>query len=221
MNPVLGKISSVFEYVRNSDGRPTGATKDVLSTELQARIAAGVTFKVTAKVDGTCCWIHNSELMARQDIKNGRTAPTGWVATAGDEPDIGGHLIGFRPLDPKGGADKWHHQALLPDGKALFFERAESGFVEVEKSLKDYEGMTVELVGPKLQGNPHGVPKHGLIVHGSIDISSTLSDGWKNHTPLKKWLTEGAGVTYEGIVLHGSDGALYKCHRGHLGLSWK
>ncbi len=241
-NPVLGKIGSLFDYKRRPDGTPTGETYDRLTPEMAAIVAAscpgGIPLRITAKVDGTCCWIHNGALWARQDLKRGRAAPDGWIPTAGEEPDAGGHIIGFRPLDPAGGADKWHHRALctvtsgdptaavqhaLPSGNvaasphrgqhALFLENGKA----VVRPLADYEGHTVELVGPSIGGNRHGLTQQMLIVHGSIQVD--IPD-WTTHAGLSRWLTEGDGRPYEGIVVHVMDGSgyIFKCHRGHLGL---
>jgi len=216
MNPVLGKISSVFEYVRDSNGKPTGDTQNVLSKELQDKLDSGMSYKVTAKVDGTCCWIHNKELWARQDLKKGRTAPEGWIPTAGNEPDAGGHLIGFRPLS-KG--DVHHKNSLLSEEKALFIEQTSHGnCVYVERNLSDFENSTVELVGPKVNGNKHNLQKNALIVHGSIDVSNSIQDKWKTHETMREWLSND-GKQYEGIVIHMSDGSCYKTHRGHVNMN--
>lgn len=217
MNPVLGKINSIFEYVRDDSGRPTGDTQNIISKDLQEKLASDMSYRVTAKVDGTCCWIHQGTLWARQDVKTGRTAPEGWVPTNGTEPDAGGHLIGFRPLNT---GDKWHRDALKDNGTSgLFIQRGEDGnFIYATHPLSDFENVTVELVGPKLNGNKHGLEKHALIVHGSIDVTESIGDRWKTHETMTEWLTTD-GAKYEGVVIHMSDGSCYKTHRGHVKMS--
>jgi hypothetical protein len=209
MNSVLGKISSIFEYVRDESGRPTGDTQNVISKDLQAKLNSGMSYRVTAKVDGTCCWIHDGELWARQDIKKGRTAPEGWVPTNGTEPDAGGHLIGFRPL---AAGDKWHRDALTDNSTSGLFIESNNYVV---RPLSDFENATVELVGPKINGNKHGLEKHALIVHGSIDVTESIGDRWICHETMIEWLTTD-GAKYEGVVVHMSDGSCYKTHRGHV-----
>jgi Family of unknown function (DUF5565) len=211
MNSVLGKISSIFEYVRNEAGKPTGATQDILSSELKTKLDAGMAARVTAKVDGTCCWIHEGALMARLDLKHGRKPVDGWINTGGEE-DAGGHIIGFRPLADQ---DKYHKAALRPDGKALFIEQNEEGDLQyVERPLSDFEGKTVELVGPKVNGNKHGLAQNALIVHGEINLEQDGMD-WCSHTGILNWFrTDGA--PYEGVVVHMADGSCYKVHRGHV-----
>lgn len=210
MNSVLGKISAVFEYVRDDTGRPTGATSDVIATDLQTRLL-GERAKVSAKVDGTCCWIHNGQLMARLDLKKGREAVDGWIQT--DDEDANGHIIGFRPLT-KG--DKYHTAFLRPDGKALFIEVNSDGKLQyVERTLAEYEGKTVELVGPKVNGNKHGLAQNALVVHGSIDLAQSIHDNWRTHAGILEWFADD-GAFYEGIVLHLTDGSCFKVHRGHV-----
>ena len=105
MLQVLSKLSPIFEYIRDEKGRPTGETRDQLAI-------SPTNFIVTAKIDGTCCYIKDGQIFARQDVKkNIANAPSDWFPTAGLEPDRGGHIIGFRPLDRKRG-DKWHIMAI-------------------------------------------------------------------------------------------------------------
>ena len=50
--PVLGKIHSIFEYVLDEKGKPNGLTSDQISIDVKNPV-------VTAKFDGTCCYINN------------------------------------------------------------------------------------------------------------------------------------------------------------------
>jgi hypothetical protein len=215
MLPVLSKIDPIFEYIYDNRGRPTGQTKDNLA------IMPMIFFeKVTAKFDGTCCYIKNNEIYARQDVKKHiSNAPSGWFPTAGTEPDKGGHIIGFRPLDIKKG-DKWHFMAIMKDDtrKARFLEynKDTNKFYYAIRSISEFNGKTVELLGPHVNGNKHKLEYHAYIVHGSVEVNCN----WKTHKNMKEWL-DNEGIIYEGIVLHDlGNHKLYKCHRGHLGGSF-
>jgi hypothetical protein len=213
MLPVLSKIDPIFEYIYDEKGRPTGKTKDILKI-------SPTHFIVTAKFDGTCCYVKDGIIYARQDVKKHiSNAPIGWFPTAGEEPDKGGHIIGFRPLDIKKG-DKWHFMPIIKDdnSKALFLEyKYESKkFKYIVRPISYFNGKTLELVGPHVNGNKHQLDRHAYIVHGSVNVNCN----WSSHTSMKEWL-DNEGIVYEGIVIHDiGNNKLYKCHRGHLGGSF-
>lgn len=213
MLPVLSKINPIFEYVVDDKGRPSGITIDKLTI-------SPTRFIVSAKFDGTCCYIKEGKIFARQDVKKSiANAPEDWFPTAGTEPDKGGHIIGFRPLNIKKG-DKWHFMPILKDDntKARFLEYnpTTKKFKYVIRPIEDFNGKTVELVGPHVNGNKHQLDHHAYIVHGSVQVNSP----WKTHSEIKKWLQED-GIIYEGIVIHDiGNNKLYKCHIGHLGGSF-
>jgi hypothetical protein len=224
MLPVLSKVPCLFVYELDASGKPTGATRDALACEPVAPV-------VTAKMHGTCCYIRDGAIHARQDVRVHRDtdlspagiaafiaskAPPSWFPTAGTEPDKGGHIIGFRPLDPKKG-DRWHLDAISTIDPAfarfLDYDPVAKEFFYEWKKIEDYNGMTVELVGPKLNANPHHLGLHAYCVHGSV----VLDAPWRTKKELRDWLDTGEGLQYEGIVIHDrGTGLLYKCHRGHL-----
>ena len=212
MIPVLGKVQCIFEYIRKENGCIDGGqTRDVLT-------ANPTNYVVTAKMDGTCCYIKDGQIFARQDVKkNIANAPSDWFPTAGTEPDRGGHIIGFRPLDRKRG-DKWHLMAIdeTDSSKARFLEYDKEAkvYYYITRSIAEFNGKTCELVGPSVNGNKHELAKHAYIIHGSVEVNAP----WQTHQALKEWLAGPEGVLYEGIVIHDiGNNTLYKCHRGHLG----
>jgi len=213
MLPVLSKIGTIFEYVYDEKGRPTGKTLDKL-------IINPTNFKVTAKFDGTCCYIKDGQIYARQDVKKSiQNAPKDWFPTAGTEPDKGGHIIGFRPLDVKKG-DKWHFQAFdqMTKNRAIFleFDKNSKSFYYTTRNISDFNGYTAELVGPHVNGNKHRLDRHAFIIHGSVEVDVE----WKSHFDIYEWF-QNDGIIYEGIVIHDfGNKQLYKCHRGHLGGSF-
>lgn len=208
--PVLSKINTIFEYVYDEKGRPTGKTIDQLVEDLKNV----KNIKVTAKMDGTCCLIKDGKIYARQDVKDISKAPDDWFPTAGVEKDKGGHIIGFRPLDVKKG-DKWHLMAIEKD-KARFLEYNNGKFFYTMKNIDEFNEKTCELVGPHVNGNKHQLSKHAYIIHGSVEVNAP----WETHKEIKEWL-DNYGKIYEGIVIHNfENNKLYKCHRGHLGGSF-
>ncbi len=208
MLPVLSKIGTIFEYIYDEKGRPTGKTIDKL-------IINPSNFKITAKFDGTCCYIKDGQIYARQDVlKDINKAPKDWFPTAGIEPDKGGHIIGFRPLDRKKG-DKWHFHGLIDNSKARFLEydKDRKSYQFVIKDISDFNGYTAELIGPHVNGNKHKLDRHAYVIHGSVEVDAP----WKTHFDIYEWF-QNEGIIYEGIVIHDLDNKkLYKCHRGHLG----
>lgn len=219
MIPVLGKVGSIFAYERDETGKPTGRCTSALAYEFSDNVRA------TAKMDGTCCLIKDGQVFGRQDIRWDITkAPPDWFPTAGTEPDKGGHIIGFRPVlkaDGKlnDGSYKWHKDALDPtdSSKALFLEwnPQAKAYKYVIRSLSDFNGMTAELVGPKVNTNRHKLDRHAYIIHGSTEVDVN----WKDIEALKEWLDGPDGIYYEGIVIHDlGKQRLYKAHRGHLGM---
>ena len=221
---VLDKIGCIFEYERDSlTGRPTGRALESLAFVPTSEAI------VTAKLDGTCCLIRDGQMHARQDVKGDLSrAPKGWFPTGSATdgvPDAGGHLIGFRPLN---GNDKWHNAALRSDNCALFLaykesspdgcERALPRFTFVVRPLSEFNGRTLELLGPKIDSNRHNLSEHAYAVHGSIPATGCTQ--WQTHAGLRSWLESPLGSLYEGIVIHDA-GRMFKCHRGHLGLKWE
>jgi hypothetical protein len=211
MLPVLSKVGPIFEYVRDENGRPTGETRDQL-------IINPTNFTVTAKMDGTCCYIKDGQIFARQDVKkNIANAPPDWFPTAGTEPDRGGHIIGFRPLDRKRG-DKYHLMAIdeqdASKARFLEYDPEAKAFYYITRSIADFNGKTCELVGPSVNANKHELAKHAYIIHGNVEVNAP----WRSHLELKEWLASPEGIIYEGIVIHDlGHNIVYKCHRGHLG----
>lgn len=207
--PVLGKIHSIFDYVLDEKGKPNGATRDQISIEFKNPV-------VTAKFDGTCCYINNGQIYARQDVKHDiSNAPPGWFQTA--EKDKGGHIIGFRPL---GHGDKWHFKPINGENCVfLEYDVEAKEFFYVTRPITDFNGKTAELVGPSVNGNKHKLKQNAYIIHGSVVVDAP----WTCHAALKEWL-DTDGKIYEGIVIHDiGNNTIYKCHRGHLGGShtWK
>lgn len=151
----------------------------------------------TLKLDGTSCLIQDGVLYKRYDAKKGKTPPEGFVSAQDPDP-VTGHWPGWLAVDPNKSDDKWHWEAwnnLLA---------AVSG---------DIDG-TYELLGPKVQGNPHKLDKHELVRHGSRGFEQEPP---RDFEALKAWFAE---HRLEGIVWHHPDGSMVKIKRKDFGYKW-
>ena len=86
--------------------------------------------------------------------------------------------------------------------------------------IEQLNNKSVELVGPKFNKNPHGLPEHCVIVHGSIKLNGYPTDF--ELSKFRKWFEESEPCKYlEGVVVHFSGGNTYKVHRHHLDMPAK
>eukprot|EP00040_Diaphanoeca_grandis_P024257 m.133107 g.133107 ORF g.133107 m.133107 type:complete len:358 (-) comp29653_c0_seq4:51-1124(-) len=238
---------------------------------------ARATAKVTAKVDGTSCYIgplthemasfiqtHSSGL-----IRGDRLLVTHDSATRGASSFVIGHVTAFRRLDvklkklntKKGKSATLFQPGWFPSSppneetghwvgfRLVFADEGEKQFVEamdvttqtlkllspegiVESVAFDQfqSGATVELLGPKLNGNRHKLSHHCVMKHGEIDLSNEPAlttllrpvDGRIDLPQITQFIV--SHPEYEGIVVWflASEGRernhYFKLHRGHLGL---
>lgn len=145
----------------------------------------------TRKWDGTACMLRGGVIYKRYDCKRGKTPPAGFEPCQ-EHDAVTGHWPGWVPVG-EGPEDRWLREARgtydLPDG-------------------------TYEACGPKINGNPEGLPTHGLIRHGAERLGPVPRDwiGLIGHlTPLD----------IEGIVWHHPDGRMVKVRKHDLGLKRK
>lgn len=250
-NRVLDKIPAIFvcQLEQGTQTEKTGrfgqkylATPS-LNSDLAAALKKGVAYKVTAKIDGTSVYVRGFKLLKRRDQKPHRKTgkmnvmPKSWFRTG--EPG-GQHCIGFMDLE-KG--DKWFFDVFerdprtpnaatkeghpLIDGiestKVRCLELGGGALIYVYREISELNDKTFELIGPKLQGNPHGLEHHCLVEHGAFELHSFPEIGADSDClgHVKDWMTQnGIGCSIEGIVLHLDDGAMYKIHRHHLDMEW-
>ncbi len=162
----------------------------------------------TAKLDGTSCMVKNGKLYKRYDNsrlkeKDNRVQKTepldDWIHCECETER--GRFLYWVPVGPK---DYYHQigwawaQGLLVDG-------------------------TYELVGPEVQGNPHGYLHNVFIKHGRKSLNGDcLSYCQKCHDPrnfddIKRHLETSI---YEGIVWHHPDGRMAKITKSKFGIPW-
>lgn len=159
----------------------------------------------TMKWDGTSCLWKDGRLWKRYDAKHGKPAPQGFVP-AQDPDDKTGHWPGWLPV-ADGPEDRWHNDGVLNTRMTT----ATNPFDE---------GRTYELVGPKVQGNPHGYGEHRLIPHGA----HVVHDAPRRFAELRQFF---AAHAIEGIVWWrrwpwepGLETELVKIKRKDFGLPW-
>lgn len=236
---VFDKVSAllVCEHVKDTTtAKPGRAGEKYLAINkmnplLLEKLRNGVQYKVTIKVDGTCCSVREGRIWKRRDLKDARNVPPTWVRT-GNEKD--GHLIGAMPLE-KG--DTWHLDcyAKNPD-KSLNMDRMmildlndnQDGLVYKEVDTTSLKGQSIEIMGPKWQKNPHGLTIHCAMRHGLIQANGFPNlMKYVNDTSLdllqdiKNWFnTSDHGSFSEGVVVHLDDGTMFKLHRHHLDMKW-
>lgn len=100
----------------------------------------------TLKLDGTACRVLNGRLYKRYDCKRGQVPPVDAIACCPPDPETGHWPHWVRVTDGPG--DQWHREAWA-----------------AQPRLADG---TYELVGPKINGNPHQASRHVLIRHGRL-----------------------------------------------------
>lgn len=144
----------------------------------------------TVKHDGTSCMIEGGVLHRRFDAKKGKTPPKDWLPCEVMPDPVTGHWPGWVKVDPTDQACKWHLEA--------FTEGLEDG--------------TFELVGPKVQGNKHGLARHELWRHGReiVEVERTRE-------AIVEWLMDHEA---EGLVFHHPDGRMAKVRRKDFGIKW-
>lgn len=100
----------------------------------------------TVKWDGTCTYLDPSGTWwARREVRPGKTPPDGWEHVETDA--VTGKAVGWVPAAASAFA-RWHAEAVQVDSPT--------------------GPGTYELVGPKINGNPHGFPRHRLLLHGQV-----------------------------------------------------
>jgi hypothetical protein len=166
----------------------------------------------TAKFDGTCCLIKDGKLYARYDLKpvkgkgpkyeagilikfcireDFKTPPEGFIEC--DDSDMYlGHIMGWVPVE---GNEKFYP----------YHVNAYDRYDGMRELLRDG---TYELVGPKIQGNPHQLTNLALFKHG--DHILTFEDTPpRDFYKLRSYLFH-KDFQWEGIVWHRENGDMVK-----------
>jgi hypothetical protein len=126
----------------------------------------------------------------RRELKKGRPTPDGFRQEGGVDP-VTGKRVGWVLCNRDEPTDRWHWEAY-------------------DRAAPDLAPGTYELVGPKVQGNPHDTRNHVLIPHGNgpdLDPPTEFDalGAWLHHVA-----TDTAQPGFEGIVWHHPDGRMAK-----------
>jgi hypothetical protein len=147
----------------------------------------------TVKLDGTCTMLdEDGRWWARREVKPGKTPPQGWVQVDADE--VTGKRVGWEPIAQSPYAKA--HAEALPRHERMHPGNRPPG--------------TYELVGPKVNGNPHGYEEHTLERHGVIEQLGVPRDFEGMRAFLLDALPAGDRGYIEGIVWHHPDGRMAK-----------
>jgi len=181
----MRKIPTLFE--RDWFGDRSRVTREVNPDALWVIDGEGVP---TVKWDGTAVMIDESGgYWKRYEVKKGKTPPGGFLPADDPDPNTGKQQ-GWVRVDPNDPADKWHMEA---------WDRYEPG--------------TYELVGPKVQGNPHDLDQHMLKPHGF----KKCKDDPRTFDDVAMFLRF---HPFEGIVWHHPDGRMVKVKARDFGIEW-
>lgn len=147
----------------------------------------------TRKLDGTCCLIRDGKLYKRRELKPTDNAPEGFELA--DRDDETGKIVGWMPVGD-GPEDRYHREA----------------FAELSRADRpSFPDGTYELIGPKIQGNPEGIPDHRLIPHYYCEQINAP----RTFDALRAFL---ADKNIEGLVWHHRDGRMAKIKLRDFGL---
>ena len=144
----------------------------------------------TKKIDGTCCMVRSGKLYKRREWKPTDNLREGDEIVGRDAET--GKVVGWVPVGD-GPEDRWHREAFA------LWERLDDG--------------TYELVGPKVQGNPEGYPRHELVAHDTLQLGADIP---RTFDGLRDWLGEGLNI--EGVGFHHPDGRMAKIKLRDFGL---
>jgi hypothetical protein len=146
-------------------------------------------------MDGTCCAVIDGQFVKRRELKQGASEPDNFILV--DKDETTGKSVGWVPVSD-GPEDRWYREAW-------------------DQRPPLWDGETMELVGPKIQGNPEGYDTHRLIVH---DHKALVFDDQPPRTfeGLRSWMD---GKDIEGIVFHHQDGRMGKIKLRDFGLKRK
>lgn len=183
----MKKIPTLF--VRDFDHDPRYVTRDVTPGSEWVLKGEGTP---TRKFDGTCVMFDGEKWWARREVKEGKTAPAGFVQVEHDEET--GKTVGWEPAEQS------------PFAKLLAATRREQEEA-LSRPLRRWIPGTYELVGPKVNGNPERYTGHILLLHADADV---LDDAPRDYDSLAAWLH---AHPFEGIVWHHEDGRMAKLKR--------
>lgn len=224
---VLDKIPSLFVTVKSSDTnnmKKNRNTKMIAIPEFRVNLLPDYT--ISEKIDGSCRLLHQGMVWKRRDIKKNwktgkfKTPPSSWVQFT-DKQSSEKHKIGFMPIDLNNKEDKWDKSAIDTSNNSIMVHSViegifESKFVKIDE-LPDM--VTMEFIGPKVQGNLYNIKHHGYYIHGSAvinDLKLNLDNAEESLQQVKDYIVmKNKERFFEGIVVS-QDNNYYKFHHNYI-----
>ncbi len=151
----------------------------------------------TAKLDGTACAVIDGKLYKRYD--NSRRKGEIRVQTTEPLDD----WIHCQDTSERGQFIYW-----VPVGNKDYYHQIAWGWAQGK-----LDDGTYELLGPEVQGNPHGFFRNVLVKHGSVRLLKDL----RTFDGIGGYLRD---LPFEGIVWHHPDGRMAKITKAKFGFEW-
>jgi hypothetical protein len=157
----------------------------------------------TRKYDGVCTRLtEDGRWWFRREVKPDKDLPLSFVLEQVDE--VTGKIVGWEYAE-NSGFKRWLDDAL---------SHGVSGYFPIINTFDPTPPPgTYELVGPKINKNPEGVPDwHVLVAHGYTAAfdRQTLDECPRTFEDLRKFMQT---LRWEGIVWHHPDGRMVKLKR--------
>ena len=202
----MRKIPTLFERIYENH-KVVGITDTLTDKRLQVVLDGRCT--PTVKIDGSCCAVIDDKWYKRYDAKAGKKVPEGAIPCQDNPDPVTGHWPHWVELNPDKAEDKWYI-AAFNNYRELY--KIESG--------DKIQPVTYEAVGPHFQGNPYGLTRDTLYLHGS-EIIEELQNKPLTIDILRDYLKNHA---IEGIVFWFTDPTgsepICKIKRSDFGFKW-
>lgn len=163
----------------------------------------------TRKYDGTCVMFDGKQWWARREVKPDKEPPPGFVSVGHDHITL--KNIGWEPIEQSPFA-KFFQEALERLEHRDETDDADARREEFLAARGETTQGTYELIGPKINKNPEGVPEHQLILHANAP--EVVCPG-RTFEAIKAVLETN---DIEGIVFHNADGRMAKIKKRDFGL---
>lgn len=198
----MKKIPTLF--IRTFEGRKIVGITDEITPGCYEAFKEGI---ATIKIDGSCCAVIDGVFYKRYDAKNGKKPPEGAIPCCDPDP-VTGHWPHWVRVDESDPNDRWFVEAYnnaIDEGYNIIDDIANEGQFVLKNS-------TYEAIGPHFNGNPHGLSKDTLEIHGNgyIRVERTFEG-------VKEYLTK---HKIEGIVFWLNGEPVCKIKRTDFGLKW-
>lgn len=160
----------------------------------------------TIKYDGTACLIKDNVLYKRYDAKGGKTPPLDFIPSQAPD-EVTGHYPGWIYCDPKDASNKYHYEAFRNE----FIKHKYNPFMVLTN-------FTYELIGEKIQNNPHNIKGHKLIRHGGELAHELVCTPDGIYEYLKNYEVE--GIVFYADYINPFSTKMCKIKRKDFGLPW-